>query len=181
MIPARSCTRRARPAVREGALHSYKSLMSASSAFSRQDQLGHKDHMASFLPPAWINEQWLIFGCNLLSGGTVDFAENSETQQADVRETAPTLIVYSSKLWESLAGQVRARLRNASRVKRLTSNALMPSAFKLAGLLEIGAEAGSRSSGPRCAQQSAGPPPGERQSGTVPGACLLLLGLDAVA
>jgi long-chain acyl-CoA synthetase len=125
-----------------GALHSYKSLMSASSAFSRQDQLGHRDHMASFLPPAWINEQWLIFGCNLLSGGTVDFAENSETQQADVRETAPTLIVYNSKLWESLAGQVRARLHNASRVKRLTSNALMPSALKLAGLLETGQKPG---------------------------------------
>ncbi len=126
----------------KGALHSYKTLMSAASTFVKQDKLGHKDHMASYLPPAWINEQWLIYGCHLLSGGTVDFAENSETQQADVRETAPTLIVYNSKLWEGLAGQVRAKLRNASRLKRLTANAFMPVALKIAEAEETGKKPG---------------------------------------
>jgi long-chain acyl-CoA synthetase len=127
----------------KGALHSYRSLMSAATAFCEQDNLGPKDHMASFLPPAWINEQWLVFGCHLLSGGTVDFAENAETQQADIRETAPTLIVYNSKLWEGLAGQVRAKLRNASRFKKLASNSLMPVAFKIAGLEETGRKPGA--------------------------------------
>ncbi len=126
----------------KGALHSYKSLMSAAAAFVKQDRLGHRDNMASFLPPAWINEQWLVFGCHLLSGGTVDFAENSETQQADVRETAPTLIVYNSKLWEGLAGQVRAKLRSAGWLKRLASSAFMPIAFKIAELRETGKRPG---------------------------------------
>ena len=74
--------------------------------------------MVSFLPPAWINEQWLTFGCHLLSGGTVNFAENAETQPEDVREIAPSLVVYSSRLWESQAGQVRAKMQGASWLKR---------------------------------------------------------------
>ena len=85
----------------------------------RADKLTPKDNIASYLPPAWITEQWLAFGCHLLSGGTVNFAESSETQQEDVREIAPSLVVYNSRLWESLAGQVQAKMRSASFLKRL--------------------------------------------------------------
>jgi long-chain acyl-CoA synthetase len=121
-----------------GALHSYQSLMAGAQSFWRTDHLNGKDEFASYLPPAWINEQWLAFGCHLLSGGIVSFAENSETQQDDVREIAPTLVVYNSRLWENLAGQVRAKLRAASWLKRLASNLFMPVALKVADLQEQG-------------------------------------------
>ena len=125
-----------------GALHSYRSLMSGAQTFCRLDGLNHKDDFVSYLPPAWINEQWLAFGCHLLSGGTVDFAENAETQQEDAREVAPTLAVYNSRLWESLAGQTRAKLRTASRLKRVTSGWFMPIGQKVAALEEQGRRPG---------------------------------------
>lgn len=122
----------------KGALHSFRSLMAGAEAFCRLDDLSDRDDFVSYLPPAWINEQWLAFGCHLLSGGTVNFAESSETQQEDVREIAPTLVVYSSPLWESLAGQVRAKIRAASPAKRLSSNWFLPVGLKVAELREQG-------------------------------------------
>ena len=77
-------TLRHRPGRPKGALHSYRSLMAGSRRFCEPDGLSPKDDLVSSLPPAWITEQWLAFGCHLLSGGTVNFAESAETQQEDI-------------------------------------------------------------------------------------------------
>lgn len=122
----------------KGAVHSYESLMTNALHFYKLDRLNSKDNFASYLPPAWITEQSLAFGCHLLSGGTVDFAEDSETQPEDVRETAPSVVIYNSRLWESLAGQVRARMRGASVLKRRSTDWLLPVGFRLADLREQG-------------------------------------------
>jgi long-chain acyl-CoA synthetase len=122
----------------KGTMHSYRSLMAGSLSFSGLNKLTHKDRIASFLPPAWMNEQLLAFGCHLVSGGTVDFAEDAETQQTDVRETAPSVVVYNSRLWESLAGQARARMRSASRLKRQATHLFMPIGLKVADVREQG-------------------------------------------
>jgi long-chain acyl-CoA synthetase len=116
----------------KGALHTYGSLMADSRRFSELNQLTAKDELVSYLPPAWITEQWLLSGCHLLSGGTVDFAESAQTHREDMREIGPTLVVYNSRLWESIAGEVRARMRGASLVKRTASRLLFPVGNKVA-------------------------------------------------
>jgi len=116
----------------KGALHSHRSLMAGAQRYYELDRLGPKDDLACALPPAWITEQWLAFGCHLLSGGTVNFAESSETLQEDLREVAPSVAFYSTRLWESLAGQVQARLRGAGFLKRTVSGWLMPVGQRIA-------------------------------------------------
>jgi len=116
----------------KGCLHSHRSLMAGSRSFYELDRLGPKDDFACALPPAWITEQWLAFGCHLLSGGTVNYAESSETLQDDLREIAPTVALYNSRLWESQAGQVQAKLRSAGALKRTVSGWFMPVGQKLA-------------------------------------------------
>ena len=110
----------------KGALHSHRSLMTSAWAYYELDRLSPKDDLACTLPPAWITEQWVAFGCHLLCGGTVNYAESSETQQEDMREIAPTMALYNSRLWENQAGRVQARLRGASFLKRTVSSRLMP-------------------------------------------------------
>jgi long-chain acyl-CoA synthetase len=110
----------------KGALHSHRSLMVSARYFTERDHLGPKDDLACALPPAWITEQWLAFGCHLLSGGTVNFAESSETLQEDLREIAPSVAIYNSRLWESQTGQVQAKLRGAGPLQRAVSGRLMP-------------------------------------------------------
>jgi long-chain acyl-CoA synthetase len=113
-------------------LHSYRSLITDSQAFIAADDLSVKDNIVSYLPPAWVTEQWLAFGCHLLSGGTVNFAESSETQRADVREIAPSLVVYNSRLWESEAGEILAKIRGAGWLKRLSTHWSLPIGYKVA-------------------------------------------------
>ncbi len=119
--------------VPKGALHSYGSLMSGARLYYELDGLSRKDDLACALPPAWITEQWISFGCHLLSGGTVNFAESSETLPDDLREIAPSVAFYNSRLWESLAGQVQAKLRSAGFLKRTVSSWLMPVGERVAG------------------------------------------------
>ncbi len=112
-------------------LHSYRSLMADSQAFVGAERLTAKDNIVSYLPPAWITEQWLAFGCHLLSGGTVNFVESLETQREDVREIAPSLVVYNSRLWESEAGEVLARMRGAGWLKRLSTRWSLPIGYRV--------------------------------------------------
>jgi long-chain acyl-CoA synthetase len=116
----------------KGALHSHRSLMSGSKCYYELDGLSPRDDLACAVPPAWITEQWLAFGCHLLAGGTVNFAESSETLQEDLREIAPSVALYSSRLWESQAGQVQAKLQGAGFVKRTVSCWLMPVGLRMA-------------------------------------------------
>ena len=116
----------------KGAMHTFRSLMTDAQCFCDLDSLTSHDDFVSSLPPAWITEQWLAFGCPLLSGGIVNFAESSETQQEDIHEIAPSLAVYNSRLWESQAGQIQAKLRNASFLKRSVSAAFMPLGYRMA-------------------------------------------------
>ncbi len=116
----------------KGALHSHRSLIAGSRCYYELDGLSAKDDLACALPPAWITEQWLGFGCHLLSGGTVNFAESSETLLEDLREIAPTVAFHNSRLWESLTGQVQAKLRSAGFPKRTVSRWLMPVGLRMA-------------------------------------------------
>lgn len=117
----------------QGVLHSHRSLMTSAWAYYELDDLNHKDDLACTLPPAWIIEQWVAFGCHLLCGGTVNYAESSETQQEDMREIAPTIALYNSRLWENQAGYVQARLRGAGFFKRTITGWLMPVGERMAG------------------------------------------------
>jgi long-chain acyl-CoA synthetase len=120
----------------KGTLHSHRSLMANSRAYYELDGLGPKDDLAGYLPPAWIAEQWLTFGCHLLSGGILNFAENSATHEGDVREIAPHFLVYNSRLWESQAGQVQARMRGASRLKRLATGWSMRVGYQMVDMAQ---------------------------------------------
>jgi long-chain acyl-CoA synthetase len=115
----------------KGALHTYKSLLWASDYYVNLDKINAKDNLVSYLPPAWITEQWLAFGCHLLSGSTVNFVESAETQQEDIREIGPTLVLYSSRLWERQAGQVQARMQGSGAVKKFAYRRFMPAGYKM--------------------------------------------------
>jgi long-chain acyl-CoA synthetase len=116
----------------KGALHTYKSLKWTSEYYMNLDRIGQKDNLVSYLPPAWITEQSLVFGCHLLSGSTVNFAESAETLQEDIREIGPTVVLYSSRLWERQAGKVQARIQGSGGLKKMAFRWFMPAGYKLA-------------------------------------------------
>jgi long-chain acyl-CoA synthetase len=98
------------------------------------DPWQEKDNIAPYLPPAWMTEQWFGIGCHLLSASILNFAEEPETQQEDMREIGPSIVLYGTRLWESQAGRVQARIREADALKRLIFRLLMPIGYKMADL-----------------------------------------------
>ena len=82
----------------------------------------------------WINEQWIGIGCHLLSAGILNFAEASETQQRDSKETRPSVVFYGARLWESQAAAVQARILGSDAIKRFAYRLLMPLGHKAAEL-----------------------------------------------
>ena len=110
----------------KGALHTYATLRAGAEFHLRLDPWYADDNIVPYLPPVWINEQWLALGCHLLSGSTLNFAEGPETQERDAREIGPTIVFRGARLWESQAAMVRARISTADPFKRLAFRVLMP-------------------------------------------------------
>jgi long-chain acyl-CoA synthetase len=121
-------------AVPKGAVHTYRTLKAGADYLLRLDPWAEDDNVVPYLPPVWINEQWIGIGCHLLSAGILNFAEASETQQRDSKDTGPSIVSYGARLWESQAAAVQARILGSDAVKRLAYRLLMPIGYKFAEL-----------------------------------------------
>ena len=118
----------------KGAVHTYQTLRAGADYLLQLDPWSEDDNVVPYLPPVWINEQWIGIGCHLLSAGILNFAEAPETQQRDSRETGPSIVFYGARLWESQAAMVQARIFGADAIKRFAFRLLMPIGDKAAEL-----------------------------------------------
>jgi long-chain acyl-CoA synthetase len=109
-------------------------LRAGSESLLKLDPWTENDNVVPYLPPVWINEQWIGIGCHLLSAGILNFAEAPETQQRDSRETGPSIVYSGARLWESQAAMVQARILGADALKRYAFRLLMPIGEKMAEL-----------------------------------------------
>lgn len=82
------------------------------------DMRGPDDEYVSVLQMPWIMEQIYAFGQALLSRMKVNFVEEPETTMADMREIGPTFVLFAPRVWEQIAADVRARMMDASVLKR---------------------------------------------------------------
>jgi long-chain acyl-CoA synthetase len=71
-------------------------------------------------------------GCHLLSGSIVNFPEEADTQQQDIREIGPTMIFSSPRLWEKQASSVQAKIYGADFLKKFIYRLFMPIGYKMA-------------------------------------------------
>jgi long-chain acyl-CoA synthetase len=89
------------------------------------DPKGPDDEYVSVLPLPWIMEQVYVLGEALISRMRVNFVEEPETTMADMREIGPTFVLFAPRVWEQIAADVRARIMEASPLKRLAYRAGM--------------------------------------------------------
>ena len=118
----------------KGAVLHHSTLMRWAGEVLEIDPLSEKDDSLSFTLPGWLVEQMLGFGAMLRAGTVMNFAEEAETVQADLRETAPSLLLYASRAWERLNSEIQVRINDSSRIKKLTYNLFAPVGYKLADL-----------------------------------------------
>ncbi|MFZ4408344.1 MAG: AMP-binding protein [Paracraurococcus sp.] len=87
-------------------------------AYLKADPKGPQDEYVSVLPLPWIMEQIYCVGWGLLARMKVNFVEEPETMMADFREIGPTFVLFAPRVWESIAAEVRAKVMDASPLKR---------------------------------------------------------------
>src|SRR6185295_6155187 len=63
-------------------------------------------------------EQVYVLGKGLLCRMKVNFVEEPDTVMHDLREIAPTFVLFAPRVWESIAADVRARMMDASWLKQ---------------------------------------------------------------
>ena len=104
----------------KGAMLSHRNLIEMARNFSAVETMRPRDEYVSFLPLPWIGEQMMSVSSALYGGFTVNFPEEPETVQADLREIGPHLMFAPPRIWESLCSTVQVKVQDASRLKRWT-------------------------------------------------------------
>ncbi|MBL6457890.1 AMP-binding protein [Belnapia sp. T6] len=87
-------------------------------SYLKADPKGPQDEYVSVLPLPWIMEQIYVLGWGLIARMKVNFVEEPETMMADFREIGPSFVLFAPRLWEQIAAEVRAKVMDASPLKR---------------------------------------------------------------
>lgn len=88
----------------------------------------------SFIPPAWSTEQALGISASLVAGTVVNFPEEPETVQENIREIGPEVLFYGAKLWESVNRIVQAKMIDSTYLRRLIYRTFLPVGLKVADM-----------------------------------------------
>jgi long-chain acyl-CoA synthetase len=100
------------------------------------------DNFVSFTPMAWITEQSLGVAGHVSTGFTVNFPEGPDTVQNDVREIAPNVLLFPSRIWEGIASMALVRINDSTLINRLMFRVFMPVAYKIIDLEDSGKPVG---------------------------------------
>ncbi|MCX7838984.1 MAG: AMP-binding protein [Anaerolineae bacterium] len=118
----------------KGAMIAHKNLIGGASISSSVDRRLDTDEYLSFLPPAWITENVLGLAIHVMNGMIINFPEEPETVQENLREISPHALLFSARLWESLVSMVHARIADTSWINRVLYKIFMPIGYRVADL-----------------------------------------------
>lgn len=114
------------------AMLSHNSMVSMGRNLMSVDPMQPQDEFVSFLPLAWIGEQMMCLSCGLQVGFTINFPEEPETVQHDIREIGPQVMFSPPRIWENLVSQVQVKIEDSSYLKRKIYAWAMPVGYRMA-------------------------------------------------
>ncbi|EPR31478.1 AMP-dependent synthetase and ligase [Alkalidesulfovibrio alkalitolerans DSM 16529] len=108
------------------AMLSHRNMLSMAANLGAVDEKRASDEFVSFLPLAWMGEQMMAVASALLFGFCVNFPEEPDTVQNDIREIGPHVIFSPPRVWENMAATVRVKILETTPFKRWCYNFFMP-------------------------------------------------------
>ena len=105
-------------ALPKGALLTHYNLLTMGQNLMRVDPCFETDDFVSFLPFAWIGEQMMSVSCGLQAGFTINFPEEPETAQENIREVGPQVMFSPPRIYEQMVRSVQVKHLDSSGVKR---------------------------------------------------------------
>ncbi len=117
---------------------SHRALIHSGRAFLEYNPLTPTDNLFSYLPAAWIGEGMFATAAHLTGGVILNFAEEPETVQEDMREIGPTVASYGPRQWEDMARTIQVRVSEAAAMNRLLYRVFLKVGYKRVDLIEKG-------------------------------------------
>ena len=114
------------------AVLSHNSMISMGRNLMAVDPMEDRDEFVSFLPLAWIGEQMMAVSCGLQVGFPINFPEEPETVQNDMREIGPQAMFSPPRIWENLVSQVQVKMQDSSYLKKKLYNWAMGVGYQMA-------------------------------------------------
>jgi len=102
----------------KGALLTHRNMLKMGQNMMAVDRCEESDDFVSFLPFSWIGEQMMSISCGLMTGFTINFPEDPETVQRDIREIAPQVMFSPPRIYEQMVRTVQVKVLDAPRLKR---------------------------------------------------------------
>jgi long-chain acyl-CoA synthetase len=102
----------------KGALLTHYNMLTMGQNLMRVDPCRPTDDFVSYLPFAWIGEQMMSISCGLQVGYTINFPEEPETAQFNVREVGPHVMFAPPRLYEQFTRTVQVKYLDATWLKR---------------------------------------------------------------
>ncbi len=87
-------------------------------SYLRADPREPGEEYVAVLPLSWVMEQMYSVAWNYIARMIVNFPEEETTTMADLREIGPNFILYSPRVWEVVAADIRARIMDSAKWKR---------------------------------------------------------------
>ena len=116
----------------KGSMLTHSNMLKMASNLIKVDPKYPDDEFVSFLPLPWIGEQMMSVASALLVGFTVNFPEEPETVQENIREIGPNVMFSPPRIWENMAASVQVRNMDASAIKRLAFCLSLPVGYRMA-------------------------------------------------
>jgi len=117
----------------KGAMLSQKWLVDGVRAWSQMDAWENRGYQyLSFIPPAWATEQGLGIAGSLIADVVVNFPEEPETVQENLREIGPDILFYGARLWENVNRMVQAKMIDSTAVRRFLYRICLPLGYWMA-------------------------------------------------
>jgi long-chain acyl-CoA synthetase len=116
----------------KGILHCSRSAMTSSQVWDSPAPSGEKDDFFSAFPLAYGAEFIYMIPAFLRGGSTVNFPEEPETVEANVREIGPTKGGAVPRILENYVSFVQVKIADSTFLKRITYKLLMPVGYRIA-------------------------------------------------
>jgi len=102
----------------KGALLSHHNMLTMGQHLMAVDPCYDRDDYVSYLPFAWIGEQMMSISCGLQIGYTINFPEEPDTSQHNIREIGPHVMFAPPRMYEQMTRSVQVKYLDAGWLKR---------------------------------------------------------------
>ena len=121
-------------ALPKGALLTHYNMLTMGLNLMRVDPYFETDDFVSYLPFAWIGEQMMSISCGIQAGFTLNFPEEPETAQENIREIGPHVMFAPPRVYEQMVRNVQVKYLDASWLKRKMYELAMNIGYQVADL-----------------------------------------------